>query len=423
MGRRSFISITTIKRLASHSSRIKKENIRINLINQQINTEKEKQPVYELKSVEFNLNTRIAKLLFIETKEYKTIERYVTQNYVKYPIYSDWKSKTKNIQKTIKLTNSELELLNSNSDPLIKSFAEDIIIALNNEELFPSWFLREYLKKELVDKIAKLEEENKNFKSVQMVQIKNCNDSILESTKIKKDLISKQNLLIKKLTKKQTVISKINNAKPTILKFVFSLGIYNYLISKNRKSKILQKIELLNNSISECCHNIDIYSEKIKKLENTINDYNQKIKNKNNQINSKQELEMIEYNKKISEITPLMNTLKENIGFVKLKLLNGLAYEKIIGCYIIHNIEKDKYYVGQSKDVFKRLNQHFKGTVPHNPIFAEDYYTSAFANKEDLFEIKIIKCSTKDELDSTEKYWIEYYDSWNNGYNGTSGNT
>ena len=90
--------------------------------------------------------------------------------------------------------------------------------------------------------------------------------------------------------------------------------------------------------------------------------------------------------------------------------------------YIIHNKEKDKYYVGQSKDIIKRINQHFKGVVPNNPIFAEDYYYSTYNNKDDIFEIKIIKCETKDELDSLEKRLIYEYDAKNSGYNGTNGN-
>ena len=89
---------------------------------------------------------------------------------------------------------------------------------------------------------------------------------------------------------------------------------------------------------------------------------------------------------------------------------------------MIRNREKDKYYVGQSKDVMKRIRQHFKGTVPANVIFAEDYYTSTFINKEDLFEVKIIPCETKDELDDTERDLIKKYDSFQSGYNGTGGN-
>lgn len=69
------------------------------------------------------------------------------------------------------------------------------------------------------------------------------------------------------------------------------------------------------------------------------------------------------------------------------------------------------------------MKQHFKGTTPNNVIFAEDYFCSTLENKEDLFEFKIIKCTTKDELDSTERALIEQYGALNTGYNRTSGNT
>ena len=120
---------------------------------------------------------------------------------------------------------------------------------------------------------------------------------------------------------------------------------------------------------------------------------------------------------------PLQDQYIIDDSFQPLKLLSGFEYKKIIGCYVIHNKEKDKYYVGQSKDILRRLKQHFRGTTPNNIIFAEDYYSSKQENKDDLFEVKIIECSTKDELDRKEKNLIEFYDSWNKGYNGTSGNT
>lgn len=128
------------------------------------------------------------------------------------------------------------------------------------------------------------------------------------------------------------------------------------------------------------------------------------------------------YKTNITMIKPLPNKIAQDKSFIMLNSFNGLEYEKIIGVYIIHNREKDKYYVGQSKDVFKRIKQHFNNTIPKNQIFAEDYYTSKLPNKEDLFELKIFKCKTKDELDTLEKKLIYEYDSWNNGYNGTSGN-
>ena len=43
--------------------------------------------------------------------------------------------------------------------------------------------------------------------------------------------------------------------------------------------------------------------------------------------------------------------------------------------------------------------------------------------EDDVFEVKIFKCNTKDELDRTERELIEVYDAYGNGYNGTSGNS
>lgn len=128
------------------------------------------------------------------------------------------------------------------------------------------------------------------------------------------------------------------------------------------------------------------------------------------------------YNEKLSKAKTLIDSAEPNGDFALLKYYNGLEYEKIIGIYIIHNRENDKYYVGQSKDVLKRLKQHFNGTVPRNIIFAEDYYHSHFENLEDLFEVQIIRCETKDELDALERELIYKYDSCNNGYNSTKGN-
>jgi len=130
-----------------------------------------------------------------------------------------------------------------------------------------------------------------------------------------------------------------------------------------------------------------------------------------------------EYFANLNLIDPLPITLMTNEDFIPLKVLGGIKYEKIIGCYVLCNNEKEKYYVGQSKDVMRRLKQHFKGTEPKNIIFAEDYFTSQWEDRENLFSLKIIPLETKDELDATEKELIELYDAFNSGYNGTQGNT
>lgn len=99
-----------------------------------INLEKEKYPTMQLLSCNFSIETRIARLEFRQLQEYRTIERYVTSNYVKTPIYSYWKIKEKLIRKSIKLTNAELENLQQSSDALIAIFAYQIVSALRAPE-------------------------------------------------------------------------------------------------------------------------------------------------------------------------------------------------------------------------------------------------------------------------------------------------
>ncbi len=87
------------------------------------------------------------------------------------------------------------------------------------------------------------------------------------------------------------------------------------------------------------------------------------------------------------------------------------------GVYIIHNIDKDMYYVGQAKNVGKRINQHRTGRGG-NPDVYYDWRSG------DQFYIKTISLSESgfDNLDRLEMYMIDLYDACISGYNKTVGN-
>ena len=422
MGRRSFISMTAIRRIASASNRMRKERYNNELIRSQGGNEKERPPEYSLSNVDFNITSRIARIEILQSQEYRTIQRYITQNYERYPIYSEWKTREKTIKKTLKLTNSELELLNVSSDDLVKMFAEEIIIQLNNEELFPSWFIKLYLKRELDSDFEIIENDLNSYTELQNNKIINHQKSIdsynNENVKLNKMFDKK----IKKRDKIDAKLIKISQARSNIFKTIFSLGVYNYLISFKRRTKIESKLSKLEDEITNINKNIADNHVKVQKCNKSIETCKANISQKEKEQKNKKETRLLEYNKKFAEVKPLLNMVAQDESFMLLKLFSGLEYEKIIGVYVIHNKEKDKYYVGQSKDVMKRIKQHFNGTIPKNTIFAEDYYTSQMENRDNIFEFKIIKCETKDELDKLEKQLIYEYDSWNNGYNGTSGN-
>ena len=87
----------------------------------------------------------------------------------------------------------------------------------------------------------------------------------------------------------------------------------------------------------------------------------------------------------------------------------------IIGIYKIENLINGKKYIGQSIDIQRRFEEHKRDKDNcriHQAI--RKYGINNFS-----FEI-IEECSPS-MLDEREKYWIKYYDSFNNGYNATHG--
>lgn len=422
MGRRSWVSATTIKRIIAANNRMEREEYNKRLIESNMGDAKELPLEYKLENVDFDLETRVAKIVFSETKKYRTIERYITQNYVRHPIYSEWKTKTKKIYKTIKLTNSELETLDTNEDSLISQFANQIVIGLEHEDLFPSWFVLNSLEQEYREEVEHI---NNSFRKIQ-IEKQNSREAINQKIHHNVNDIEQQKYRLQICLKSQTAIeckiAKYNQTKKSLFLSIISFGIYAYYTSKKRKNSLDNKLIALKKGIhsieQEISHldnrNIALFLEQ-NALDELLED---KRKEKDQWLAKAQEL----YASKMHQVTPLQSSYDRSDEFTLLRNIGGLEYTKIVGCYIIHNRENDKYYVGQSKDVLKRLKQHFRGTVPHNIIFAEDYYSSSFSNKDELFEVKIIPCDTKDELDAMERKLIEQYDAWGSGYNGTSGN-
>lgn len=420
---RSFISISAINRMISASNRRRKEEEREELINAQNGTRKEFPPTFSLVGVEFNSETRASKIEIEQAQKYRTVERYVTQNYQKYPIFSPWKIKTKSIKKTIKLTNAVLESLNRNEDPLIRTLAEEIVIALDSEDLQPSWFIKTFLEKEHKETINHISKETAEFCKAQRDKIQ----SLVEMNTVVQRDIEKQELELEQIRRKRTKILRkiecIESARGSFLLDFITLGIRPILHSSRRHTRLQRRLSTLDDELESGTDLIVKNTKSISFNEQTIKNLTQSIKDREKETRKKIDAEIVAFNAKVEEITPLPSSFIPDDAFIPLKAFVGMEYSKIVGCYIIRNREKNKYYVGQSKDVMKRIRQHFHGTMPNNIIFAEDYFSSTYPNKEDLFEFKIIPCETKDELDKTERDLIEQYDAFNSGYNGTNGNT
>lgn len=90
------------------------------------------------------------------------------------------------------------------------------------------------------------------------------------------------------------------------------------------------------------------------------------------------------------------------------------------GVYIVRNIDKNKYYVGQSINVIKRLRQHFNGRPSKGG--ANDL-NNALVNGDRLEVVLLeLKGSTFRNLNDMESFFINHFNSYHRGYNRTRGN-
>lgn len=304
MSRGSFIPISTIERLCASYRRAQKDQEKMNLISSQVGN-REMSPSFSLKNVEFNADTRVCRLEFLQTQQYRTIDRYVTKDYQKYPIYSDWKTKSKVLKKTIKLTNAELESLQSNPDPLIKRFADKIVLSLKNEELLPAWFIIKYLRVQLDEKLKSYDEELAQFEKKTSWTISKSKKYINERKDIIKTCNKQIDELQKKMSQKQADVDKINNAKPNFAKYLFSFGIYAYVISQKRKDKINAKIEDLFNEISQLQSYVFDMNNDISKQTEIIKECTQNFNSKKKSIAAAKDDLKLETYKKIDRVEPL----------------------------------------------------------------------------------------------------------------------
>ena len=96
------------------------------------------------------------------------------------------------------------------------------------------------------------------------------------------------------------------------------------------------------------------------------------------------------------------------------------------GIYCIKNKVNGKRYVGKSIDIERRWNNHI--TQLRNNNHPNEYLQRSW-NKygEDVFDFCVLEVCESETLNSREIYWIDYYESFTNGYNltlgGDGGNT
>lgn len=89
--------------------------------------------------------------------------------------------------------------------------------------------------------------------------------------------------------------------------------------------------------------------------------------------------------------------------------------------YKITNNVNGKVYIGQTIQTIKeRFYQHY-ATKCSDSVLNMAIHRAINKYGKSNFTIEVIEEVDKDSLNDREKFWIEYYNSYNNGYNSTRG--
>lgn len=92
------------------------------------------------------------------------------------------------------------------------------------------------------------------------------------------------------------------------------------------------------------------------------------------------------------------------------------------GIYKIQNLINDKIYIGQSVDIDYRFRNHKSESFnPKSNSYDTAIHRAIRKYGVENFSFDIIEECCQDELREREIYWINYYGSFGNGYNLTTG--
>ena len=91
------------------------------------------------------------------------------------------------------------------------------------------------------------------------------------------------------------------------------------------------------------------------------------------------------------------------------------------GIYKITNLDNGKAYIGKSTNIKKRLADHFKSSIGITSIADQAVHHEILRTGFWNWTLEPIIYCDKDKLNEMEKYYINFFDTVNNGYNKNNG--
>ena len=92
------------------------------------------------------------------------------------------------------------------------------------------------------------------------------------------------------------------------------------------------------------------------------------------------------------------------------------------GIYKITNLKTKECYIGQAVDIASRWKQHAKCMLDIDTPAGNKLYKAAQEYGIYNFSWEVLEECPREQLNEKEQYYIDLYDSYNYGYNGTRGN-
>lgn len=89
------------------------------------------------------------------------------------------------------------------------------------------------------------------------------------------------------------------------------------------------------------------------------------------------------------------------------------------GIYKIENLTSHEIYVGQSVNLDNRKRRH--KNAPNDEKHQERLYQDMREQGVDNFSFEILEYCSRRQLNAREKYWVAYYNAYENGYNNSPG--
>lgn len=132
------------------------------------------------------------------------------------------------------------------------------------------------------------------------------------------------------------------------------------------------------------------------------------------------ELKRAEQKQKLEHFKQTQDQLKEKLRaqfdakqWTPLKKILDSADKGGIGIYVLYNATKNKYYVGQAKQIYKRIRDHFQVEDIARDFLNGDSITATFLTANELGEDY--------RMDHIERVGIELFDAEKDGYNKKQG--